>query len=191
MMGKHQELRELLFKLLKGNIPTQTVEAKVTSVDKEHRTCELEPTDGSPALYEARLTSVVDDQVNYLVTYPKEGSIVLATVINNDPKDVHVLAIGEVESIEMKIGSMSLFQNAEGHVFNGGGNGGMVITPTLRDELNKTNELVEALVQVINGAPVPEPGNSAPSALQTSLKAAIIGKQLGDYSQIENNKVKH
>jgi hypothetical protein len=36
-----------------------------------------------------------------------------------------------------------------------------------------------------------EPGSGSPSALQAALKIALTGQQLGDYSQIEDTKVKH
>ena len=75
--------------------------------------------------------------------------------------------------------------------FNGGENGGLTITPELVTQLNKTNELLQAIMAVISGTQILEPGNGSPSALQIALKAAITGKQLGDYSNIEDSKITH
>ena len=86
---------------------------------------------------------------------------------------------------------VEMFSEVESIVIDGGENGGLTITPKLVDELGKTNSLLQAFITVISGATVPEPGNGSPSALQIALKGAITGKQLGDYSEIENTKIKH
>ncbi len=75
--------------------------------------------------------------------------------------------------------------------FNGGSNGGLTNTPELKTQLDKTNELLQAIITVLSGSLIPEPGNGSPSALQTALKAVITGKTLGDYSQIEDTKITH
>jgi hypothetical protein len=76
-------------------------------------------------------------------------------------------------------------------IFNGGEIGGMVNASALVTELNKTNALLNTILAVLSGPPIPEAGNTAPSALQAALSLALKGQQLGDYSQIENDKVKH
>jgi hypothetical protein len=75
--------------------------------------------------------------------------------------------------------------------FNGGTNGGLTITPTLVENLDKNNSILEAILNVLKGAQIMEPGNGSPSALQTALKAAVTGKELGDFSKIENEKITH
>ena len=75
--------------------------------------------------------------------------------------------------------------------FNGGENGGLTITPELVTQLNKTNEMLQAVLGVLSGAPIPEPGNGSPSALQAALKTAVAGKELGNYNNIENSKITH
>ena len=61
----------------------------------------------------------------------------------------------------------------------------------LKTQLNKNNILLAHIMAIINGPPVTEPGNGAPSALQIALKSAISSDQLGDFSNIENPNVKH
>ena len=84
-----------------------------------------------------------------------------------------------------------MFSEVESIVFDGGVNGGLTITPKLVQELNKNNTLLQAIITILSGSPIPEPGNGSPSALQTALKGAISGKELGDFSEIENSKIKH
>ena len=61
----------------------------------------------------------------------------------------------------------------------------------MKSELNKNNQILQSILAVINGSPIPEAGNGATSLLQTTLKGVLVGKQIGDFSNIENNKVKH
>lgn len=69
--------------------------------------------------------------------------------------------------------------------------GGLTKTQELQTQLNKTNDLLTQILNIINGSTVTEPGNGAPSALQAALKVAITGKSLGDYSNIENSHITH
>ena len=75
--------------------------------------------------------------------------------------------------------------------FNDGSLGGLTKTKELQTQINKLNMLVSHLVTVITGAPVPEPGSGAASALQAALKAAIAADSVGDFSDIENKKITH
>lgn len=70
----------------------------------------------------------------------------------------------------------------------GDGNEPMLLGDTTQSEINKSNTLVQSLVTIINGTPIPEPGSGSPSALQAALAAAIIGQSLGDFSQIKSEK---
>jgi hypothetical protein len=106
---------------------------------------------------------------------PKQGTDCLISIVEGDEASTILIYAHEADLI----------------LYNGGDNGGLVITPKLVEELDRTNELLTALINTINGSPIPEPGNSAPSALQTALKTAIATKSLGDYSAIENEKIKH
>ena len=46
-------------------------------------------------------------------------------------------------------------------------------------ETNGKNQVLDAIMEIINGAPIPEPGNGSSSAFQTALKAAITYKNEG------------
>lgn len=74
--------------------------------------------------------------------------------------------------------------------FNDGSLGGLTKTLVLKTELDKVKSLLQHIVTIINGAPIPEPGSGANSALQTALKAAITSDTLPDFSSIENTLIK-
>jgi hypothetical protein len=66
------------------------------------------------------------------------------------------------------------------------GSEAMVLGDELKTQLDKTNTLLQAIINIISGTVITEPGSGAPSALQTALSAAITGKTLGDYSDIKS-----
>lgn len=76
-------------------------------------------------------------------------------------------------------------------IFHEGENSGMVKAPVLAEESNKDKAIIDAMLSVLNGAQIPEPGNGAPSALQIALKAALTGLESGQWETLENDKIKH
>tara|TARA_Y100000588_G_scaffold217747_1_gene231657 strand:+ start:122 stop:637 length:516 start_codon:yes stop_codon:yes gene_type:complete len=157
-----------------GKTPSVCFPADVLEVDKDTLTCVVSPVNGAE-MFDVRLKASINTVTDGIVEFPVEGTTVLVCLIGNDPEMGFIAAVDKVETVLMF----------------GGENGGLTITPKLVKELNKTNELLTALLDVIKGAPVMEPGNGSPSALQTQLNAAVADKELGDYSEIENEKVKH
>ena len=138
---------------------------------------------------EVILTTQVEGQIR--VTAPQDGSLLVkgstGSSIDLEAGENGAMRLNGLPSVPVEINSVQ-----EGEVIiNGGNNGGMTITPTLRAELQKNNVILQALLNVINGAPIPEPGQGAPSALQSALSGAVTGRQVGDFSNIENDKVKH
>ena len=69
--------------------------------------------------------------------------------------------------------------------------GGVIKVEELKTQLEKNNQILSALLNVIKGASIPEPGNGSPSALQAVLAAALASSQVGDFSQIASDKVFH
>lgn len=56
------------------------------------------------------------------------------------------------------------------------------------EELNKDNDILSSILDILTGSPITEPGNGAPSALQAALKGAVSGKAVADYSKIKSEK---
>jgi hypothetical protein len=64
-----------------------------------------------------------------------------------------------------------------------GGTGNFLVKYNeLKENYDKTKEVLDSILTILNGAPIPEPGNGAPSALQTALSSALAGKSTGDIS---------
>ena len=158
---------------------------EVISIDSDARTCEVQPINGD-ADRTARLQASLNI-ADGLYIVPEIGSKVLLTWINK--KTGIITQYTSISEINIIIGDSTL-SIVDGVVtFNGGSLGGMCITPELKTQLDKTNSLLTALITVINGAPILEPGVGNPSALQIALSAALIGKSLGDYTNIENENI--
>ena len=141
---------------------------------------------------------------------PTEGILLNAVSLNNngvilypaDNSDVIVVAVdgGGVYSIikcsnlikaVITIGN-SKVQIEDGDIqFNDGSLGGLTKTKELQTQLAKNNSLLSHLIEIINGAPINEPGSGAPSALQAALKVAIAADEIGDFDNIEDTKVTH
>jgi len=166
-------LRQAILELIRTNTPRQVTICKVVAIDEEKLTCTVQELESGQELFQVRLNAASTALQTVLI--PAVDSIVLVALIGNNRQSRFVAMVSEVDKIYL----------------NGGENGGLTITPKLVEELNKTNELLASLINIINGTPVPEPGNGSPSALQTALKNAIVTKSLGDYSAIENQKIKH
>jgi len=173
-MTAEQKILENIRLIGKGNEKTFLAIVENNYPDKDY----VDVRDLSGTLYpEVRKRSAIGDgedaKKGMVITPVSKSSVIVSRIGNSD--EMFVEMFSEVESI----------------VFDGGENGGLTITPKLVEELGKTNSLLQAFITVISGATVPEPGNGSPSALQIALKGAITGKQLGDYSEIENTKIKH
>lgn len=72
----------------------------------------------------------------------------------------------------------------------GGDTDNMVRYSVLKAEYDKTKDTLDTILNILNGAPIPEPGNGAPSALQQALAGALVGKQTGDISGSKIDEIK-
>ena len=173
-MTKEQEILKKFQILGKGNEKTFLAFVEENYPNKDY----IDVKDLSGTIYpDVRKRAAIgtgNDAKKGIVITPVPGSSVIVSRIG-DSDELFVVMFSEVESI----------------VIDGGENGGLTIAPTLVQELNKNNELLQAIITVLSGPQIPEPGNGSPSALQTALKGAISGKKLGDFSNIENKKIKH
>jgi hypothetical protein len=181
-MDEAQAIREIV-----GSRPIYCKVCKVCKV--EALTCDVNSLDNPEVtITEVRLKSHLNGDESIIIK-PKNDSYVIVGFLSRT--DAFIAMYDEVEEIDIKISETTLHIDKDGIIINEGKNGGMTITPELKTQLEKTNELLDALIEVISGSPILEPGNNANSALQTALNGAIAGKTLGAYDDIENDKVKH
>jgi hypothetical protein len=174
-MSKAAELAEALKALTRK--PTVNLVCKVLEVTG--KTCRVEPIDGGAEITGVRLSPVTDSSNEGILIVPEVGSYVMVSQIKVNAADFvyYVSSCSRITEFKMITTSGTVYSLAK--------------TEMLVTELNKTNTLINALLAIINGAPIPEAGNGAPSALQTALKAALVGQSLGNYANIKNEKIKH
>jgi hypothetical protein len=171
---------EEVFKMFfKRYFKATNIEGKVISVDKVKDTCVVKPEDG-PEIPGVKLKSVISNATTKLVVYPKVDSYVTIGRLYNMELECFVAQVSEVDEIRT---------NCENVIYNGGDNGGLVNWPAVKDELDKTNEVVNIIKQTL-GTWVPVGGDGG-AALKTAFNAAIVGKNVGDFDNKEDTKVKH
>jgi hypothetical protein len=161
-------------------------EAEVVSVDKAKDTIKVQPVEGDE-IPDVKLKSILSDNTKKIVFYPAVGSFVTVSLLRNSEVDFYVTGYSEVEEAVI---------NCDNIVINGGENGGVVKwnpddAGGLKEELDRVKDMLTHLTNVINGAAIPEPGSGAPSALQASLKAAILMDELPTFEDLQDDKLKH
>lgn len=104
---------------------------------------------------------------------PKVGSICLIGLVENQDAAAFLLDAEEVEEFS----------------FHGGELGGLVKAIELKAQLDKSNAVLQSIMQVLlSWVPVPSDGGAA---LKTAMQSALSGKTVGHFADLENEKVKH
>lgn len=125
-----KELQDAFRKLQKRDV--DTFPAKVLSVDKEKGTCKI--TDDELEFTDVQLSSVIDGNDKKFFLFPKVGSSVLVSPINEDIHRLYVEAYSEVESLSIVIDTVKFQMDATGFL------------------LKKENETLKALMVDFIGA---------------------------------------
>jgi len=107
----------------------------------------------------------------------------------NDQTEVNFTSDQQI----FKVGEMFFEMKADKLLLNGENGGGLLNINELKAAWDQNKAILDALLQVIGGAPINEPGNGAPSVLQATLKAALSGKQSGVFNeeQLTSKTVMH
>ena len=172
-------LEELIKSVLKRFSKTRNYEGEVVSVDEVKETCVVKPVD-APELLGVRLKSIIGNTTTSLVIIPKVGSYVTVSVLNNIETETYVTQFSEVEKI---------LTNCDNVIYNGGTKGGLVNWPDAKVQLDKTNEVLQAVVDALkNWTPVASDGGAA---LKTFFNLQLGSKTKGDFNNLEDTKVKH
>ncbi|VDA99372.1 hypothetical protein S1OALGB6SA_440 [Olavius algarvensis spirochete endosymbiont] len=129
-----------------------------------------------------------------------EGTLVIVAYVEHNPSYPYIQALwGEFynaadfkpDELLITNGTISItVKSGELHL-NGSDFGGLIKIGELAANLNKNVEVLSSLIDALRKGPITESGNGAPSALQGALAAALTGKNVGDFSQLENTAVKH
>lgn len=176
-------LAEIIQEIAKGIIRNEELYSQlctVTKIDETERTCEVVPIDDDDdKIFKVKFQSVINSKLGIFIK-PKLNTVVIVTFINNNAGFISL--VGEIDEILV---------NCESIVINDGKNGGLINIKSLITQVDKNSAILDAMKIAIEGPPVPEPGNGAPSALQTVLSGATAGKDTADLSDIEDKKVTH
>ncbi len=172
-------LEELIKKFLKRYCRTLNYEGEVISVDELKETCVVKPVD-APELFGVRLKSIIGSTTTRLVIIPKVGSYVTVSVLNNIETETYVTQFSEVEKI---------LTDCENVIYNGGTKGGLVNWPDAKVQLEKTNEVLQAVVDSLkNWTPVASDGGAA---LKLYFNTQLGIKTKGNFEDLEDTRVKH
>ena len=165
-------MTEVIFNKLFGLVfQSENYTAKVLSVDKDLNIClVLDDRTGTERRARLNVIEKVDD--TQLVVYPVPNSLVTCGSIYNNRAQAVVLQVHSVDEISWKRGQR----------------GGILIPDVFLQQLNKTNESVQAILDVFNNwSPIPMDGGTA---LKTLSSALLTGKTVGDFSNVQDDQFK-
>ncbi len=188
-MKLEETFQELIEKIQDKTKLIQCFVGSVTKLDTEEGTATIERED-KPTLYQVRLNAIAGGLTDKFEVLPAEGSKVLCSLVDNNKTEATIIKYSEIESIAATIGGNSFILDKDGFSFNEGKNGGLVIISELVKGLNTNNQILTTFLTALK-TPVVEAGLGAPSAFQAALLAALGSMSPGDFTKIENQKVKH
>ena len=150
--------------------------ASVLSVDKTENTCVVKLANTGEEIPDVKLLSIIDNPDTKFVIYPVVGSDVSIGFLDNDMHDAIVLKISEVDEM----------------ILRGDAFGGLVKADVLKTELDKTNALLNAIKTALTTwTPVAGDGGGALKLFLTTGTTSILTKNVGDFSAIKNDNIKH
>ena len=188
-------LEEIIQKEVRRHLSLVTIVGKVSAVDTDNRTCDIEFEDDLTApILGCRLNSVVNDHKDNVLIIPRIGSYVLVTGVEGNIDDKYVVGYSEIDKMSIKIGDTSADIDKDGIIFNGGENKGAVKIKELTDKLNELKNSFNSLVSTFNShihtttatiSASPTVGVISPTTSQAQQTQAF---KVSDY---ENDKIKH
>lgn len=167
-----EDLREALLSLVKGQLPPPNLSfGEVTEVDWPAKTCTVKDLVSDLEVYDV-LLSVNGSE--YDVKKPKDGTTCIIGLLENKETDAFMVWCEEYE---------------EWHL-NGDGKGGLVMAPETVDRLNKIEDKLNGLIDILKAwSPVAQDGGAK---LKSDLVTWVATKlQKTGQSDIESKTVKH
>lgn len=181
-----QNISQLLNEIVKSNDEIFSIVAKVTTVDENERTCDVEPLNGTAEIFGVRLQSDIDG-TNGFVMIPAIDSNVIVTFLNNTTGFVSLCS--NVEKIHV-VSNIELTVDCDAITFNGGSNDGLIKVNDLISKINTIENDLNTLKSIFSAwVPVVQDGGTAlKTATATWSGQTITPTQKTD---IENDKIKH
>ena len=181
-------LIELIRKICLKLIKRQSFLAEVVSVDRANDTCEVK-TDSGLKIFGVRLKAEVDDLQSKVVVYPKAGSLVMCSLVENDPNEAFVSKYGEIDEVVLDVPKVTI---------NGGKLGGMGKTEIIAARINRLELALEQLQAVFNththivSSPIAPVGAFyVGTATPPPMPSAIVLMPKTMQDDISNDKITH
>lgn len=181
-----EAIRTVVKKMLKATV----VIGKAENVN--NLTCDINRGEDSPKLKSARLNALEEQSDTYYTIVPKEGSWVLAAIIENDQAEAVVISCTEIEKVIMKCGEMTFEISDAGIVLNNGGNGGIPINGKIADNLDAIKNYLSQMATAIgDGLDAVGVGSAASGPSGKLAFDTAMGLLNLDFEDMENPDVKH
>ena len=160
-------VREAIQDIVNDKLRSDTIRV-ATVISVEGDTCTVSMGGSDTEVEGVRLQ--MDGSSGVLYT-PAEGSTVLLAKISDF--DFAVIMFSELSEVKFLDGSF----------------GGLTKTKELKTQLDKSNEVLQLIAQALTTwTPV---SNDGGAALKAAVTAALAGKAVGNFSNIENENVTH
>lgn len=160
---------------------------KIDAVDDSARTIDCTPIDGSAQILGVNLQAN-QDATTGLVCLPKKDSYAVVAFL--DKAHAVALLFDEIESIHINVGDTSIEIDNEKNITLNEGSHTAVFGDTLKQELDKMSARIDGIINALKNSPtaVQDGGATYKAAIAGAL-SAITQKE--NFSQIENDKIKH
>lgn len=182
--------------IIRREIRASNIDGVIQDVDKNDFTCSVLIPTTEAVFYKVPLRVLIGSQSSF-IEIPKLKTPCVLTFRDMDQSRPQLLMVHESEEILISSG-MSVKSEGiskmkvtkDSIIFDKGENGGMVKAKELKAQSEKDKQILDALLQVINGPQILEPGNGSPSAFQIALIAVLADKKTGEWDNLENEKIK-
>ena len=147
---------------------------------------------GDLELTDIKLKAPTRDDEDKLILTPKVGSSVILGCNDEDLRDVMIIKVDDPEKIFYKHKDITIdIDGTTGKiVINNGDNGGLTITPELKDQLAKMTKRLDTALDLLKQVPTGalHPNQAAWEAIYNPLVNPLEKEDFGD---IENKDIKH
>ena len=185
-MSEKEQLRQAIRQIVRDMIPVPFAWARVKSVDKEAKTAVCIDTIAELEYYDVLLG------LGSVLPVPTTDTRVLLGITGGTGEASFILWAQQVDEYLIAVeNGFNLSLNSDGTMtINGDSCGGLPITPKLKEQLEKMTKRIDSafdlLKQVPSGALHPNTG-----AWTGIYEPIVASLEKEDFSEIENEKIKH
>ena len=186
------KFRKALIRLIRESVPNALITGKVIAVDTMTFTCDVQPDDDGPVIYNVRLKTAIDSDDSGIVIIPANNSNVTIGTIGGDRNNLYLNKYGKINSYKIKLeGGATLECDGTGNIkLNGGLLGGIVKITELKTELAKLNANI-ALLKTATSAAISVYSGALDSGVSaTAFNTTVGGMATQNLTTLENTKVK-